>query len=394
MFSPLIKLLGNDIVFLVDDMEYSEKERDGNSGNIISILESLGMEFLLISKVLKGENFPIVISTGLSFLEKVTFKSFCKFIYAITIGGVFEATGISDLLERRTGKRLSAGGYKAVIFQKIQPERELGQYTVRYPKGLDISKKYYPEQRWAGVFDLHLCHGNIDKQLVENKFPGVSCLKIGYPKYNVSLNIAESREEIMDEFGLTNNKPLILWMPTHFKNPEETAQNISSWIPKLHQLQGEFVVFARIHPKTHITRPDIAKKLEAEGFIVDLKRDRNLSVLYTAANLVIADYGASVLSTVYMNKNLLLLELNPFPASVQSILGAGYLDIESRKYIPSVDNANQVSTYFYKLDRENEPNTLSLKERFFGDDSEIEPIRNIAALLLEKLTENCGDLAN
>ena len=394
MFARLVESLGGNSIFLVNDLKYTERERADNKNNIIAVLKKNHCQYLLLSKMLGGVLFPIIVSTGLSFQERITVKSFLKYLYAILIGRIFEFIGMSTILEKITGKRFSAGGVRAVKFERIQPERKLAYFTVRYPKGLDLSRKFYPEQRWFKVFDLHLCHGDIDKKLIQKKFADVNCLKIGYPKYNSDQLKGASENKIRKEFSFFDDKkPLILWMPTHLKNLAESGRNISPWITRLQKLHDKFYILIRIHPKTLITNPDVATELESNGLIVDKKQDRNLCELYKSADLVLADFGASVLSAIYMKKTLLLLGFNPLPQSILKCQKFEYLDLEARKYIPVINEVKQITTFFKESMQGDIPNTLKIRELLFGLEEEVCSIHEVAEILLKKLHDSNNRIA-
>jgi hypothetical protein len=368
----------------VDNLPYHERERTANAEAIVSVLEQNGISYQWLSDVLGKGKYPVLVSTGLSYFEVRTPRSLFKYIYALTIGTTLEFTGVADLLERFTGRRFAGGGLKAVSYEMRQPENSLGRYTVRYPKGLDVSRKFYPEKRWRGVFDLHFCHGAIDSELIKEKFPGESTVIIGYPKYSSRIDRETCRQFVYKEFGMQYDKPLILWMPTHLKKPEETGQNVLPWIIRLSHLLNDYNIVVRIHPKTATTTPRISELLNSHGFSIDLKKDRNLQELYMAADIVLADFGASVLSAVYMKKNLLLLGFDPLPASIRRIQDAGYLDIDMRKLLPVVHDEYQVSNLCTDAINSAEPNSLAAREQIFGKTGNAMSVPETAALLRER----------
>lgn len=390
MFAPLVGVLGSDAVMLVDDLRYSERERTENVRSIIQALEKENRPYQRLSAAIRDNKFPVLLSTGLSFLEVRTLRSLLKYAYAMTIGALLEVTGLAEILHSQTGRRFSAGGLKAEKFERKQPEKLAASYVVRYPKGLDISRKYYPEARWAGVFDLHLCHGEIDSKLIRAKFPDERCIKIGYPKYAGENSDQQSVLDVHREFGIGNDgKPLILWMPTHLKQPEETGRNILPWISPLAGLLDSFHVLVRIHPKSLTTMPELLSLLQEQGFLTDTVKTRNLQSLYAAADLVLADFGASVLSAIYMEKNLLLLDFDPLPESVRKIQHAGYLDLEVGQVLPVINDASQIRDFNTRINREHTVNTLDIRHEFFGESREILGIKDVAILLQEKRDEIC-----
>ena len=54
---------------------------------------------------------------------------------------------------------------------------------------------------------------------------------------------------------------------------------------------------------------DLKKTILNEGLYLDGLTDRKLIELYSSADLILLDYGASVMTSIYLEKNMALLEL-------------------------------------------------------------------------------------
>ena len=49
-------------------------------------------------------------------------------------------------------------------------EKKLGVKVIFFPRGMDLRLNHFPNKKFEQIFDIFLCHGKIDKSLIENKF--------------------------------------------------------------------------------------------------------------------------------------------------------------------------------------------------------------------------------
>ena len=385
-YRQLIDGIEDQIVFLIDDMRYSERERSGNSKNIELMLLKHELPYDWLSRTIC--KYPILVSTGLSYDEVINVRTTLKFIYGRVVGSFIEFFGADRVFKKIFDRPFTAGGKSAVRYKMCQIERRFGYYTIRFPKGLDVSEKTYPEERWRNAFDIHLCHGNIDKALIEQKFQGADCRIIGYPKYSTFTGLGRSKERIQKEFSIKNNsKPLILWMPTHIKIENEMSKNLLLWIPFLRSLVEKNNVVVRPHPKSLIVSPSITELLKKEGFLVDSKPDRNLITLYNSADLVIADYGSSVCSACFIGKPVLLLNLPQHLEYSKMIKEGDYVDGKMRDYLLSInlDQGHKISKFVFEALSKNDSNkTIKVQNYLFGEQKERLSKKEVQNLFLAK----------
>ena len=385
-YRQLIEGIEDQIVFLIDDMQYSEHERSGNSKNIELILLKHELAYDWLSRTIS--KYPILVSTGLSYDEVINVRTTLKFLYGKVFGSLIEFFGADKVFKKLFGRPFTAGGKSAVRYKMCQIERQFGYYTIRFPKGLDVSEKTYPAERWRNAFDIHLCHGNIDKALIEQKFQAADCRIIGYPKYSTFLGLGQSKKKIQKEFLIKNNsKPLILWMPTHIKIRNEMSKNLLLWIPFLRTLLEKNNVVVRPHPKSLIVNPSITELLEKEGFLVDSKPDRSLITLYNSADLVIADYGSSVCSACFVGKPVLLLNLSQHLEYIKMIKEGEYVDGKLRDHLPSInlDQGHEINRYVFEaLSKNNVSETVKVQHHLFGEQKERLSKKDIQNLFLAK----------
>jgi hypothetical protein len=385
MFSAFVDKIFDDVVFIVDDLIYDEDERLGNGENIIELLNGK-VEYVLLSNVLGKVKFKILLSTGdQTFQKKITFYSYIKYIYAIVIGSFIEYYKLSNIFLKLIGRPLTGGGAHAVKFIKYPIERKIGVKVIKYPKGLDINKDKYPEDRWKGLFDMYLCHSDIDFRLIKNKFPQAECLKIGYPRYNNAPTTKASKKYISNQIkGINLAKPLVLWMPTFNKIQDEIIDNIEVWVPVITKLLEDFNVLISIHPKLAVIKPEVLIDLRKKGLLVDAEKGRSLMSLYQSSDLVLADYGGPVLSSIYMKKKLVLLN-SPNKKYEIWRKKRKYIDDDVRNDVNvfDIDDAEtlieQVKTMISDQDNFE---SIALKDKYFGKDCDYRVLREIFDNLL------------
>jgi hypothetical protein len=247
----------------------------------------------------------------------------------------------------------------------------------------------YPVKRWEGVFDIHLCHGNIDRDLITNKFSNARCVKIGYPKYDHVPSVRHAKNIIYNEMGgIDPVKPLLLWMPTHIKFQSESLDNIRTWLPIIEKLLDKYNILIRPHPKSISVNPEIVNDLRELGFIVDTKRDRKLSILYQSADLVLADYGGSVLSTIYMKKKLILLNMPNNTKFAHWREKGMYVDNDVRRSVDTFDinnGADLIEQIKNNIQDNDNRKANRLKKQYFGNECDCENISEISNKLKKEL---------
>ena len=385
MFLEFAKSIKGYII-VIDDLVYTQNERFENGKKILNLLNNKKIEYVLLSQVIGKIKYKVVFSTAEAYQEKVTYYSYFKYIYSISIGSFIQLSGLSRLFVNFFSHPLTGGGINAKTFIRHPVEREIGIKIIKYPKGLDINKALYPKNQWRSIFDYYLCHSEIDCNLITDKFPEAKCIKIGYPKYNSLLPEDSAKNIIYGDIASINpSKPLILWMPTLIKINGEIIDNIKVWVPIIIKLLDKYNVLIRLHPKLAVMNPEIANYLAELGLLVDVKKGRNLGVLYQASDLVLSDYGGSVLSAVYMKKKLILLN-SPSEKYIKWRGKRKYVDDDVRKEV-SAFNLNDGVDLIKQVNNDIKYNNISkrnsLKEQYFGKDCNHKDIK----IFFDKLTK-------
>jgi hypothetical protein len=386
MFSEFSKNVLGEVVIIADDFIYTRNERLESGKSLVNFLNKKKIDYVLLSEVIGKIKYKVLLSTAETYQEKVTFYSYFKYIYSISIGSTIERFRLSKFFVRIISHPLTGDGRYAKKFRKYPVERILGINTIKYPTGLDINKLAYPKRQWKDVFDIYLCHSVIDYNLIVEKFSEVKCIRIGYPKYENLPSVKYAKNIIYNDFkSIDKSKQLILWMPTIVGIKGEIIDNINVWLPIITRLLAKYNVLISVHPKLMVLNPEMTSYLAKLGFLVNMKKARNLSVLYQASDLVLCDYGASVLSAVYMKKKLILLN-SPSEKYINWREERKYVDDDVRKEV-SAFNLNDGVDLIKQINNDIKYNNISkrnsLKERYFGKDCEYKNTKEIFDKLIK-----------
>ena len=123
--------------------------------------------------------------------------------------------------------------------------------------------------------------------------------------------------------------------------------------------------------------------------MVDNKSNRKIGEIFTVADLVFADYGGSVFSSIYLNKPTILFNL---PQESKYLLEKEKIqtfDLLVRKKIKSLDpneSSKNILDKCRKISLKNEANQINkLKNIYFGKKNIVTPLGEVAKFLLKKL---------
>jgi hypothetical protein len=387
MFSTFTEDILEDVVFIVDDFKYhTQEEKYENAKNIVELLDNK-KDYVFLSKVLRKSKYKILISTSQTLNEKITYKSYLKYIYSKYVGSFLLFSGLSEFFLKIIGRSLVADGKNATKFGRYQVEKELGVKVIKFPKGLDVSKLTYPDKQWEDIFDIYFCHSKVDQDLITTKFSNVKCINIGYPRYDNMPSVESAKKIIFNEINnIDVSKPTLLWIPTIIRYKDGLIDNIRVWIPSIRGLLSKYNVIIRPHPKIVVIDPNIVNELADIGFLLDIKKNRNLGVLYKSVDLVLADYGGSVLSAIYMKNKLILLNIMSEYTRMRE--KRMYVDSDVRGSVNSF-NVDDGVLLAKQIDNDIQDNSKStrnrLKKQYFGSGKDCKDIKEISNELAKEL---------
>lgn len=302
----------NDITIIVNDADKEVGKLIYQNVNLINYNRRY-----LSSIINEGKKFDFIISTG-NFRVPINssgwsrllwiLDQYFKFLYSRSFGLIIQVSGLSAFFEKIFNRPFDAGGKNRKLHSVRAEfiEKKIGKKIILFPRGMDINSKTYPSPEFLGRFDIFLCHGLKDYELIRNK-TNAPTFKIGYPRYEKNDEESSLKTNLVKEFNLDNNKTTILWMPSRLDWEYPNYRNIEDWLSSFSFLQNNFQLIIRPHPHIVANNPELITRLIENKFNVDSLKSRNLYNLYSLSDLVIADYGGSIFSGIYMHKPVILL---------------------------------------------------------------------------------------
>jgi hypothetical protein len=375
LYSNFLKASNENKIFdfVVNDITSIEKGRNKSNKLIQKLLENKKIKFKLLTDVYKKIKYKAVISTGEISAYRINLYSVMRFIYANSVGIFLHITKISKLLKFFFGRPFTAGAPNSIkIGVDWFPEKEIGNISIKFPDGADLKLRNYPDKMYEPAFDIFLSYSDLDLNLVKQKFNNKVCKKILYFRHENS-NKEDNKKNLIKEFNLDPQKKIIIWLPTHMNIKDEEDRNILDWTSKVYFLKEFYNFIVRPHPKSISRNNSTLKNLEKYNFIIDNDYDRNINKLIQCADIIIADYGAIIFEGLYMNKNLVLLNMFNGSKYVEELMSNDAVEIRIRKELiflhQNLNNSEIHSKIKQSLSSDYQNTIKKKKVEIFGDDN-------------------------
>ena len=265
----------------------NKKNQNQEKEKISKILAKDNFNYDYLSNILNKKYFKILLSTADIPVSRLTTKSILKFIYGKTIGSLIETLGIH------------------YYFKKFLNREFIAETTIKFPNGLNRNIKYFPNNKWSNIFDIFLTTSTIEGELIKKKFKSKKILQIGYPRF---LNKQINSESLKEEFFINSQKKTIFCCPNERIIFEQNEDSIIKYIQILKLLEKKYNLILRPHPKLQFTRPKYYQMIKNSGLKVDLKMNRTIHDLFLISDLILVDYGSSVLEALYLKKKIIVYE--------------------------------------------------------------------------------------
>jgi len=320
MLWPLIKKINRKkYEVVINDLFF-------NKNNLKILKKKTKLYFF--SNVYKKKKYKVLVSTGEPISFKITFISALKFFYAITFGNIIEKTFLKNFLLSVFNRPFSGQGADCKLTKPFFPFRELGDISVRISDGSDLKIKNFPLNIYRNLFDIFFCYLDIEKKKILKKFNNKICKKIDYFTFK---NIKKSKGFFSKFKHFKKSKKTILWLPTYIETPYEKDKNISLWIPKLSCFTNRYNFLIRPHPRTIMNNYNIVNLLRDNNFILDLGVHNKINYLIQNSDLVLCDYGGTILGSLYLKKPIIFLNFLKKSRFVQRLKNTNSLELKLRK---------------------------------------------------------------
>jgi len=212
---------------------------------------------------------------------------------------------------------------------------QLGRTLIRIMYGADISDGWSLAP-WNEQYDYVLCHGPNDAAAVRSRF-NAEVFQIGYPRYDsfFKTNHLDARNAFLKEFRLSPDRRTIVWLPTLGKG----VCSVPYYARHVSKLARRYNVVVRPHPISFREEPQNIRLLEELKFKIDRNDAREMSALYGAADFVLCDYGGTAFSALYLDRNIVQLEV---PGADEWYTSAGSSNLDLRSLLDPVVSLNDI----------------------------------------------------
>jgi hypothetical protein len=180
---------------------------------------------------------------------------------------------------------------------------QIGNKQIRYMYGADISDGWSLSS-WNNIYDIFLCHGVNDEREIKKRFKG-KALVMGYPRYDRLFAEDIDLGDIKCEFGISESKKTVLWMPTLGGD----YSSIPLFAEPLSTLSKKYNIIVRPHPLSFVQEKDFINLLEKFNFNIDRNALRDMNELFGVADVVLADNGGTPFSAIFLGRNVIFLDV-------------------------------------------------------------------------------------
>ena len=333
----------NDYVIdiIVNDLPTSIAQKINAKSETTKTLKKKNINYLLASDLLRRKKkYDLIFSPGALTVERFSFFYFVLYVYANTLGKIVKYLGFENI--KMPFIKIGITGKSFLVHKKklINIENKLGKKNIFLPSGLDCSMISFPLERWFGIFDYFLCHSKIDQELIKKKFKNSKTIIIGHPRFKKYNSNKKARDKLLSEFNINPKSKIVVWLPTDIKIKEEFMKNITLWSKKISDIFNNWTIILRPHPKTWDKKNILNKHLNKFKFIIDNKKEQDFEMLIKGSDLVLTDYGDAVLSSIYLKKPTVILNLPKHYSYRQGQENAKSLDVIVGKKAINIDIDN------------------------------------------------------
>ena len=323
--------------------------------NILNHLKIDSFEIIFVNKF-KQTRYKELInnlrSKGCSvvFLEDVLYRYKYKILLThMYLGGntIIEDTKIIKLklLIGKLLKKFGINFLKTINQQYFQ--KKLGIYNIKFMYGLDVALKL---KNYNEVFDEFFCHGRRDSKIYKKIF-NKKTFAMGYPRYDdyfAITNNTDMKNHLLKKYSCSNKKPTILWICT----TSRSFSTILTYEKYIEKLTDKYNVILRPHPmeidpKRKRFRQKVLDIVNSKKFLISKNPSQKMTELYLIADYVFCDYGGSIFSALYCNKNILLMNHQNMAMDRRIYQSTA---IEIRDYLPSINEKDCNDHFIKKID--------------------------------------------
>ncbi len=295
----------NNFIFVINDLNKDFRSNKNDLLKIKSFLEVKKFDFFFLSKILNKKKFDILISTGDLPISHFTFKNLAKFLYAQTIGYFFHLIKLEFLTKKYLNFDISANGRNANFYDNKYAENQLSDHCIKFPNALDRNIKYFPDYRWKKVFNTYFTSSLMEQELINKKFFEKEIFYVGYPRF-YKYHENNLKKSLISEFNLDIKKKNIICLPNERIMSYQDTNSLIEYVTFLEKLDKKYNLILRPHPKLEYFNQKAFEILKSKKLKLDLNHTRKIIDLFEFANLLICDFGSSVVESIYLKKKVII----------------------------------------------------------------------------------------
>lgn len=206
---------------------------------------------------------------------------------------------------------------------------DIANYNIRMMYALGKARWNFAE--WNRLYDMILCFGPFQAERLAF-CTDTTIVQVGYPRFDTFFTGEFDRNEIARTLNCDPNKKTLVWLPTWGK-----VSSVRKYAETLAALRDDYNIVVKLHPMTDESDPTAADFLRSLPFNAVIADFMDNVALYTLADYVACDYGGPMFGALYVDKNLLLLDLPD--AEDDPLVGENSADGMLRSLIPHVSDA-------------------------------------------------------
>ncbi|MBT5407160.1 MAG: hypothetical protein HOL23_06250 [Gammaproteobacteria bacterium] len=307
------------------DVVLADKFKDEKYKPIIDRLTSYSWNVVFLNDVLYVKKYKVLVThlyLGGNTTHSGTVFSRLSVVSSEIIDKLIKAVGLSVFKEPTKQ-----------YFQNI-----LGLYNIRFMYGADAGGVKFGE--YNQLFDMFFCHGPRDANIIKDKFKK-PVFEMGYPRYdNYFKNIDNEnlKKTILKKYSCNNNKVTVLWICT----VSEYFSTIETYAKSIQNITDKYNVILRPHPLE--IDPQYSRynqkvfDIVNSGFcVINSDPCQDMSELYLIADYVFCDYGGTVFSALYVEKNILLMNHKNVHMD-DGVFSSTSMEI--REFLPSINETD------------------------------------------------------
>lgn len=275
---------------------------------ILNILINMKLGYVYLSEIIKNKiNYKAVLATkdfqmryrafkpkGFNAKRDLAYRQ--SLDWKTTLSRKLINLGLQQVIKRILGKpKFGDRIYREWNFNN--PDM-LSDRRILFPRGIDLDD-HEPEFCNAAYFTEFFCHGLFDSRLYESAFRLQTSI-IGYPRYDYQI----SAPDTVKKASVSDTSPVkVLWMGSMH------ASGLELWLPSILTISRMVEFTYRPHPKSVARDTEKIAYLKKHDVNVNINENENLLNLYQQHDVVIAEWGDSIFSSIYNGKITILAEI-------------------------------------------------------------------------------------